>query len=156
MALSERNLRFFRSVDGLGGPVTSAPVTEELLPTIRGLEAEKGMTDYVCIYFVNLDPHPEGVIDPEIFLVEKPGTRSVVSLGVDPAGKNGTAQEIGTRLDPPFQVTFVHSSVSVTYKLPDGPYYQNDRVPIWIRREVPKGVSPGDEGFRLIIRGESF
>lgn len=156
MALSERNLRFFLSVDGLGGPVTSVPAGDNIFPEVRGLEAEKGIVDYACLYFANLDPSPEGLIDPELLLVEKPGMRSVVTLGIDPAGKNGVAREVGTRFDPPHQVAFVQSTPSMPFKLPDGPYRQGDRIPLWIRREVPKGISPGDEGFKLYVRGETY
>lgn len=153
--LSERNLGFFLSLDRLGGPITSAPAAE-LFADVRGVEAEKGFTDYACVYFANLDPSPDGILDPEAFLVVKPGTQSDVSLGVDPSGKNGLAQTISSRREPPDGVVFVHSSVEVPFRLPNAPYHQDDRIALWIRREVPKGANVAEEGFKLIIRGESF
>ncbi len=153
--LSERNLGFFLSLDRLGGPITSAPA-EELFADVRGVEAEKGFTDYGCVYFANLDPSPDGLMDPEAFLVVKPGTQSSVSLGIDPAGKNGEAQNVASRMDPPDGVVFVHSSQQVPFRLPGGAYLQNDRIALWIRREVPKGANVAEEGFKLMIRGESF
>lgn len=153
--LSERNLGFFLSLDRLGGPITSAPAAE-LFSDVRGVEAEKGFTDYGCVYFANLDPSPDGLMDAEAVLLVKPGTQSSVSLGLDPAGKNGVAQKVSSRLDPPDGVVFVQSSQEMPFRLPGGPYHQDDRIALWIRREVPKGANVAEEGFKLMIRGESF
>lgn len=153
--LSERNLGFFLSLDRLGGPITSTPA-EDLFADVRGVEAEKGFTDYACIYFANLDPAPDGVIDPQAFIVVKPGTQSTVALGIDPSGKNGLAQEVSSRRDPPSGVVFVQSSNAVPFTLPGSPYLQHDRIALWVRREVPKGANVGEEGFKLMVRGESF
>ena len=155
MALNERNLRFFQSEDALGGDVTGTPA-DAIFENVRGLQAEAGMTDYACIYFVNRDPDEAGLLDPELWLTPRPGTRSTVSLGVDPSGKNGVAQRISNRFEAPDGVVFVSSAPSMPFRLPSAPYYQDDRIPIWIRREVPQGASPGPEGFRLMIRGEAF
>lgn len=156
MPISPESLRFFLSVDGLGGAITSVPLSDALFPTVRGVEAERGLVDYACFYFVNLDAAPDGLLDPHVWFERTPNA-SEVTIGVDPAGKNEDAQVIKSREDAPVGVTFSSPMTDVLpFYLPSGPYFQNDRVALWVRREVPAGSPPVEEGFRLRIRGESF
>lgn len=149
------NLRFFLSVDGRGGPITSTPATD-MFPDVRGVQAEQGVIDYACVYFVNTDPNEDGLIDPELWIDQREGVGGV-GLAIDPAGKNADAQTIETRFDPPMGVRFnFHPEVNERVQLPFGPYRQNDRIAIWIRRQLPQGAEPGVGGFRLRVRGDSY
>lgn len=155
MSISRSNLRFFLSLDGLGGPITSSPAGD-LFPDVRGVEAEKGITDYACFYFVNLDADPDGFRVPHLWFMSREG-KSTVTVGFDPAGKNHDAQRIASRFDAPTGVRFDAPTTEITpFWLPDDPYHENDRVALWVRRVVPKGAPIGSEGFTLKFRGESY
>lgn len=155
MSISRANLRFFLSVDGLGGPISSVSA-EGLFEDVRGIEAEKGFTDYVCFYFANLDDDLDGFLSPHLWIASRPG-RSEVAVGLDPAGKNKTAQTIASRFDSPVGVVFSEPSSELSSIWLSGePYLQDDKIAIWAKRVVPKGAPIGEEGFRVTIRGESF
>jgi hypothetical protein len=152
MSISRANLRFFLSVDGLGGPITSVSA-EKLFPNVKGVEAEKGMTDYACFYFANLDDDPDGFLDPHLWFESNSG----VTLGLDPGGKNALAQTIASRFDAPVGVVFSEPQSELSSIWLSGePYLQNDKIAIWAKRVVPKGAPIGDEGFRVKVRGESY
>lgn len=155
MSISRTNLHFFKSVDGLGGPITSMSA-EKLFPDIRGVEAEKGFIDYACFYFANLDDDPEGFLDPHLWFMSRNGA-STVTIGLDPGGKNAIAQTISSRFDAPVDVVFSEPESELSSIWLSGePYLQNDKIAIWAKRVVPKGAPVGDEGFRVKVRGESY
>jgi hypothetical protein len=155
MTISRSNLRFFKTADGLGGPITSSPA-DDLFPNVKGIEAEKGITDYACFYFANLDDDPDGLMSPHLWFESSSGA-STVTLGLDPGGKNATAQVIPSRFDAPLGVVFSEpeSELSSIW-LSGDPYKQDDKIAIWAKRVVPKGAPIGSEGFSVKVRGESY
>lgn len=157
MTVVKRNLHFFLSLDGLGGPITSQPVDGlSLFPDVPGTVAEKGVTDYRCFYFINQDPSDDGLIDVRLWF-ERATNESSLSIGVDPAGRNGQAQHIGSFTDAP---DGVHFSVPVNdvlpMYLPGTAYLEGDSVALWMRRVVPPGSPPQTERFLLRVRGETY
>lgn len=156
MTISPENLRFFLSLDGLGGPITSTEIGDSLFPDVRGVEAERGLTDYRCLYFINTDDDPDGLIDVRLWF-NRAVNDSELLIGVDPAGKNGQAQRIRTAIDVPIDVRFSSPLNDVMpLFLPGTTYNQNDYVALWLKRVVSKGSPPQTEKFILRVKGESF
>jgi hypothetical protein len=157
MSINPKNLRFFLSLDGLGGPITSTEVDGlSLFPDVRGVEAERGLVDHRCIYFINNDENRDGLIDPHLWFDRAPNTSSF-EMGVDPAGQNEQAQVIGSASDTPIGVVFSAPKTSIMpLYLPGTSYQQGDYVALWLRRTVPKGSPPQSEKFILHIEGDSY
>lgn len=157
MSVSRKNLHFFLSLDGLGGPITSTPVDGlSLFPRVMGTEAEKGVTDYRCFYFINRDPNPDGLIDVRLWFDRAPNESSL-AVGVDPAGQNREAQRIASVNDSPDGVHFsVPGNDVLPMYLPGKAYLEGDYVALWLRRTVPAGSPPQTERFLIRVRGESF
>lgn len=157
MTVSKRNLHFFLSLDGLGGPITSTPVDGlSLFPDVPGTVAEKGLTDYRCFYFLNRDPSEDGLLDVRLWF-ERGTNESSLDVGIDPAGQNGTAQTIASVTDSPIGVSFSApvNDIMPLY-LPGTAYLEGDSVALWMRRTVPPGSPPQSERFLLRVRGETY
>ena len=167
MAISRSNLRFYLSGGpdntdprmSLGGAPSKTSIgrgLDDLFDDVTGLEAEKGRTDYRCIYFMNTDPNDEGLIDPFVWVVEPP-MQSGFGLGLDRAGKNGIADLITDETTAPGGVSFSSpSSFMEALSLPDGPYLEGESIPIWVRRITPKGSRPATETVLIRVRGETY
>lgn len=167
MTISRSNLRFYLS----GGPVNIDPAQSlggapsyvtvgkdfsELFDDVPGLEAERGRTDYRCIYFMNTDTDPDGFIDPVLW-VAKPPEQSFFSFGIDAAGKNGIADFTGDETVTPPVARFVSpDSYLNALALPDSPFYEGEFVPVWVRRVTPRHSRPARETVVLRIRGETY
>jgi hypothetical protein len=152
--IHKQNLRLVVAGDGLGGPITDIDA-RSVFPDVRGLDAERGLTDYRCLYFTNLDSDPDGVIDPHIWieLIED----ADIAIGLDPAGKNAESGRIERVTDAPAGVNFsTPTSVADPLYLPDGPYLEGEYVAIWVRRTTEAGAAPGGRLFVLRTRGESY
>ncbi len=154
--IDEANLRFYRSAnDGLGGPPTSVPVRDGLFGEVRAVDAEVGLTDYRCLYFMNVDPDKRGLLDPAVWIALATDAGQL-AIGIDTGGKNHVAATLANSKDAPPGVVFRSpQSWTDALDLPGAPYLQDDFVAIWARRTVPKGAK-GPETFNLRIRGESM
>lgn len=154
MSVNKENLRFYLTVDGLGGPPTNTTV--KWLPPVRGIQAEDGAVLYSCIYLRNDDDDPDGFMDPFLWVAELP-PQTDIALGLDPSGKNGTADRLARSTDEPSGVSWKNAHDFLTsVKLPDGPYMKGDHIAIWVRRTVPPGASPMEEMTLLRVRGETY
>lgn len=165
--ISKANLRFHLSggeqntdpAKSIGGDMSETQLRgglNKLFADVRGVQAETGWTDYRCIYFWNADPDQDGLIDPAIWLSTKP-TTATFSIGVDPVGKNGSAQLIAKDTDAPGGVGFEVPETSVfPLWLPEAPYTEGEWIPLWVRRITPKGASIGTEVVVLRLRGETY
>lgn len=165
--ISKANLRFQLSggtdntdpAKSLGGMMSETQLAgglNNLFRDVRGTEAEVGRTDYRCIYFWNADPDEDGLIDPAIWLNNKPSV-ATFSIGIDPIGKNGVADEITEDTVAPEGVVFSEPDSSL---LPlwfvEPPYTEGEWLPLWVRRITPKGAPAGAEIVVLRLRGESY
>lgn len=156
MPIRPKNLRFYLSLDGLGGPITSTVVDGlSLFPEVRGIDAERGLIDHRCIYFLNNDPHPDGLMDACLWF-DRAANASTLEIGLDPAGQNAEAQRIEAGGTPIGVGFVVPTTLLMPLYLPGQFYQQGDYAALWLRRTVPKGSPPQDEKFVLHITGESY
>lgn len=157
MPIQPKNLRFHLSVDGLGGPITGTVVDgNTLFPPVKGVEAEKGLVDHRCIYFINTDDEPDGLFDASLWF-DRAVNDSTLEMGVDPAGLNGQAQRLAASVDSPIGVSFSAPTTEVwALPLPGKAYRKGDYIALWLRRSVPKGSPPQTEQFVLNVTGESY
>lgn len=167
MTVSRSNLRFYLSggpsnidpAESLGGAPSMVAVGKdlvELFDDVTGLEAERGKVDYRCIYFMNTDGDPSGLIDPVIWVV-KPPEQSDFAFGIDVSGKNGIADMMPNETEsPPVEKFVAPDSFLTGLSLPESPYLEGEFVPIWVRRTTPKGSVPSSETVLLRVRGETY
>jgi hypothetical protein len=154
MPVSASNLKFYLSGGAantdpnasLGGArsTTAVPVSiNNLFDDVTGAESTAGSTEYRCVYFRQEDADAEGLIAPIVWLVSNtPSLTTSISIGLDPAGKNGTAVTIANELAAPVGVTFTAPSTKSTgLALAGTPYVQNDYAAIWLKRVVDAGTS---------------
>lgn len=155
MTVLGTNLRFYLSggatntdpAASLGGARSSTQVgasVAQLFADVTSTQAAAGLTDYRCVYFRNEDADANGLIAPATWIFQPTGNaEDAVAIGLDAAGKNGTAATIATETDAPTGVTF---SAPLTFAsglaLPSAPYVQNDDIALWVRRTVTAGASP--------------
>jgi hypothetical protein len=126
------SLGSFRSATEVSGAIN------QIFDDISGDEAAAGHTEYRCIYFRNEDANAGGLISPVVWIDGQAADGETIAIGIDPAGKNATAATISPDTNPPAGVSFTSPITKATgLALPTGPYAQNDRVPIWIRRVTP-------------------
>lgn len=161
MAVSKRNLlwRLSGGEDNTdpnastGGPMSKTVVTsgmDNVFPDVTGDQARSGYTDVRCVYFYNADDDRDGLIDPVIWLSESAESGVIHEIGLDPAGKNGTASSDG-------EVIFSRpASKQGGTKLPDSPYLYRDGVPVWIRRTVLPGTKPSSMSFAIRLAGDTI
>ena len=154
MPVSSANLKFYLSGGSgntnpnasLGGARSTTLVAtslNNLFDDVTGSESTAGTSEFRCLYFRNEDADADGLILPTVwFTSNTPSAGTVMSMGLDPAGKNGTATTIANELAVPAGVTFsTPSTKGAGLLLPSGPYMQNDYVAIWLRRVVSPGTS---------------
>jgi hypothetical protein len=149
MPVSSANLKFYLSGGSgntnpnacLGDARSTTPVAgtiNNLFDDVTGSESTAGSTEYRCLYFRNEDADANGLINPIAWISSNtPSATTTMAIGLDPAGKNGTATTIVNELAAPAGVTFTSPSTKGTgLALPSGPYTQNDYVAIWFKRVV--------------------
>ena len=135
----------------LGGARSSVQITldtlNNLFDDVTGDEAAAGQTEYRCVYWRNEDADAGGAIDPTAWIADQPydpappyvATGETIEIGLDLAGKNGTADTIATPTTAPDPaVTFDDPATkALGLVLPDGPYMENDYHALWIKRITP-------------------
>lgn len=127
----------------IGGQISQTEVTD-LFSDIDPDSAAEGSVQLRCVYVLVADGGP--VENPRAWFTESPD-RSLMEVGVDPAGKNGTARSGAN-------VAFSQPDDYLAgLDLPGGPYEDGDRVAIWLRRSSPSGARSGREAFNLRVRG---
>lgn len=127
----------------LGGEISSEEVSSALnglFNTVTADEASSGSTKYRCIYLQNIN----GVDTlSAIKLWIQSNTSSpdtTISIGLDPAGKNGDAVTIADENSAPAGVTF-SAPADAGSGLDIGDLASADFYGFWIRRTVSPGAA---------------
>lgn len=151
MSLDPANLKMYLSggaanadpAASLGGARSSVALPTGLFDAVTGDEAAAGDVEYRCVYFRNEDADATGLIAPFLWITSNtPSADSTIAIGLDPAGKNGTATTVVDESTAPAGVTFsAPSSKATGLALPSAPYGQNAFVAIWVRRTINAGAA---------------
>lgn len=136
----------------LGGSISNTQATgglNGLFDHVSDAEASAGDVEYRCIYVKN--PPPEeghsGIKLSVWISAETASADSIIDIGIDPAGRNGTATTIASEQDAPAGVTFSHPTANW-----DGlkaELARSDVLPIWLRRTITAGAAATDDSFTL-------
>jgi len=119
--------------NSLGGAKSGAlvPVSlNSLFNEISGIDVVRGRSIYRCIYLSNTDTVNSAV--GLLLWVDGILQASSLSVGVDPAGVNGTAQVISDKYQQPTGVDFVET-YGQSSALPLALLTSGDYVPVWIK-----------------------
>jgi len=139
-----------------GARSTSTKVTEDaLFDDVSGAEATAGHTDYRCIYVVNEDA--DTLSDCFVWISSNTASEdTAITIGLDLAGKNGTADTIATETTAPDPAVTFSAAASKGAGLDVGDLEQNDYYAIWIKRVVGSSAAAvtGDT-FTIKIEGDS-
>jgi hypothetical protein len=115
--------------------VTVANKTNELFDDVSISESVAGDTEYRCFYVKNA--HGSESMETVLLWIgsNTPGNDNI-QLGLDAAGKNGTATTIATEGDAPSSVTFSTPTDELS-ALSLGTLAAGDYYPVWMKRTVP-------------------
>lgn len=170
MAISAANLKWYLSGGAgntdpnlsLGGARSTTQLSgslNNLFDDVSGDESVAGDIEYRCLYFRNEDANANGLMSPCTVWISQQTTASGddISIGLDPAGKNGTATTATTESTAPAGVSFTTPlSKGAGLALPSLPFAQNDYVAIWVRRTVSAGAAAdSNDQATLAVEGDT-
>lgn len=167
MPISNANLKYYLSGGGgnadpnasLGGARSSTLATSALFDTVTGDESAAGDTEYRCVYFRNEDADADGLISPVAWILSNtPSADTTIAIGLDPAGKGGTATTAANENTAPAGVSFTSPATKAAgLSLPSTPYAQNEFIAIWIRRTVTAGAaSAASDPATIRVEGDTI
>ena len=156
MAITASDIKYYESTGSLGG----ARTTTEVVTTVNGLfdlitapEGTAGMTDYRCIYIRNENATSNALISATVALTtQATDTNTTISIGLDPAGIDGTATTIANENTVPTGVTF--SSANTPMNLP-ADLGVSEEIAVWFRRVVVAGSSATNDSTEITVAGET-
>lgn len=166
MPISAANIKYYLSggaanadpAASLGGARSSVAAPVGLFDAVTGDESAAGDVEYRCVYVRNEDASAAGLINPAAYLFSNtPSADTIISIGLDPAGKNATATTVANENTAPAGVTFSEPATKAAgLALPSSPYAQNDFVAVWIRRTVGAGAaSAASDPATLRVEGDT-
>ncbi|SDH87946.1 hypothetical protein [Roseospirillum parvum] len=137
----------------LGGEASATAAPASLLDLVTGSESAAGDIEYRCIYLEN--GHGSLTLEAAAVWVVRPGgVQTTISLGLDPAGIDGTAQVVADESTVPSGVSWSEPTEGAPLAVGDVP--AGSVVPIWVRRTVPAGASVLDvDGATLHVAGDT-
>lgn len=133
--------------------VVFSPILNNLFDNVTADESALGVVEYRCIYLQN--DHATDSIDDVVVWInsQTPSPNTAIAIGLDPAGKNGTADAISPSTEAPTGVTFSAPSEAPS-GLAIGLLQAQDVYPLWIRRTVTAGATASaDDNFYLGVQG---
>ena len=138
-----------------GGVITKTKTFNSIFDDVTGAEAAAGDIEYRCIYIHN--EHATLTLSSAKVWIEANTTNTEIDIGLDLAGKDGTADTIAdesTAPDP--AVTFAHNCTAYASGLALGNLAAGEGYAIWIRRTIAASkVATDDDNFTLKIQGET-
>lgn len=140
----------------LGGAMSSTVVSTAingLFDDVSGAESAAGDTEYRCIYWKNTAGASRNNV--KAYIVTQPTGDDSFQIGLDLAGKNGTADTIAdesTAPDP--AVTFVDAA-DYANGIVFGTMAANDSYAIWVKRTTPAGAAGSTSSWKIRARGEA-
>ena len=139
-----------------GARSTETYVTEDaLFDDVSGAEASAGHTDYRCIYVRNEDA--DTLSDCFVWIYSNTASEdTAITIGLDLAGKNATADTIATETTAPDPTVTFSAAATKGGGLDVGDLAQNDYYAFWVKRVVSESASAvtGDT-YTLKIEGDS-
>lgn len=157
MKIEITDLKFYKTVDGLGGAITpvEVPATElhNVFGKVEANEALLGSTKYQCIYFKNT--HASLALLDTLFYQDRttPSTDTNIFIGLGTSGVGGTEQAIADIDTAPLGVTFTavqDESIDV------GNVPATSHFAIWLKRVVePNAEAYSYDGFSLLLQGKT-
>ncbi|HPS70504.1 MAG TPA: hypothetical protein PLO19_07170, partial [Candidatus Cryosericum sp.] len=118
-----------------GGVITKTKTFNSIFDDVTGAEAAAGDIEYRCIYIHN--EHATLTLSSAKVWIEANTTNTEIDIGLDLAGKDGTADTIAdesTAPDP--AVTFAHNCTAYASGLALGNLAAGEGYAIWIRRTI--------------------
>lgn len=132
------------SVTGsFGGDTSQNPVvaneTNKLFDDVARMESVSGDTEYRCMYVKNTNG-ADSMVDVKLWRSADTNGADVLAMGLDPAGKNGTATTIADEDTAPAGVVFSEPT-DIGSALDIGTLAAGDYYAVWLRRTVPGGTT---------------
>lgn len=126
----------------LGGVISATEITsaqlENLFDNVTSAEAVAGDTNYRCLYVKNTNS-TDTLTDARDFFSSLPAV-TLLTMGLDPAGKNATATTIANEASAPVGVSFTEPA-DYAGGLALGDLAAGDFYAFWLRRIVAPGAS---------------
>lgn len=127
-----------------GGIVPTTKTLNSEFDDISGDEAFAGDTEYRCFTFKNEHATLTAVGGKLFVAQDSTSANTVMSIGLDPSGKSGTATTIATESDAPAGVTFsAPTSKATGISVPD--LAPGEYINVWVKRVVTAGMSAIDD-----------
>jgi len=140
-----------------GGIITKTKTFNSIFDDISGAEALAGDIEYRCIYVHN--NHGSLTLTSAKVWIETntANAKDMIDIGLDLAGKNGTADDIADESTAPSPaVTFGHACTSYATGLSLGDMAFSEKYAIWIRRTITADMTADDdEWFTLKTQGDT-
>lgn len=142
----------------LGDEISSTGVSltplNNLFDNVSSAERASGTVEYRCFYVKN-EHSTEELQNTSVFISKQTdSTTTSVSIGLDSAGINGTAEVVPDETTAPVNVTFTEPVTPGT-ALVVGDLEPGDYFAVWVRRTVNAGTAdrPSDE-FGIRVQGK--
>lgn len=135
MTITATDLRFYTTLNGLGGAITTTEINNgavnNIFAKIGADQALAGETQYQCIYFKNTNT--ELTLKEALMWISTntPNTTTNLFIGVGSSGVGGTEQTIANINTAPVGITFTDVIDNV---IPLGDIPVNSYIPVWLQR----------------------
>lgn len=129
-------------------------VLHDLFDAVSATEAQAGDAEYRCHYILN--NHASLTLTSAVYWITALSTSpsTEVDVGLDPAGKNGTATTIANEQTAPAGVTFSRATTKGA-GLSLGSLLPGEFTAVWIRRTVSAGGAAGPDEFEVAVEGDT-
>lgn len=159
MAVTQADIKFFQSTNGLGGAITATQIISGNLHNVFDIvnkdESRDGDTEYRCIYVRNTN-----VLDVfaavEVYLSTQTASPTTsLAFGLGTAAVGGTEQSIVDESTAPVGVTFT-DAIGVANSQLIGDIGANSYKAIWLRRTVQAATSAAStDSATLVVDGST-
>ena len=157
MQIVTDDLKFYKTTNGLGGPITGTEVVNgtvhNIFSKVEADEALAGSTSYQCVYLKNTHSTLT-LLEAVAFLTSNtPSLSTTVAIGLGTSDVGGTEQTIPNSGSAPTGVTFTENLNEVLVKgdVPAGLHFA-----LWLKRVVnpDTGAFLGD-GVAISVQGKT-
>jgi hypothetical protein len=140
-----------------GGIITKTKTFNSIFDDVSGAEAAAGDIEYRCIYVHN-NHGSLTLTGAKVWIEANTGSgSSTIAIGLDLAGKNGTADDIADESTAPSPaVTFSEACTSYATGLALGDLAFSEKYAIWIRRTITAAMPANDDdNWTLKVQGDT-
>lgn len=165
MVIVDTDIKYFYSGDGtatgsLGGAITANEVTDgnlhNIFDKVLGAESLPGDIEYRCIYVQNKHATITLELAKLYFSSNTPDPANVIDIGLDLAGKNGTADTIVDENTAPSPAVSFSQPTTYGTGLSLGDLAPDDYFAIWFRRTIsPSQPAKDAVSFTVEVDGDS-